>query len=72
MRGHRPKVPEPRLTRASVPRGDRDPLSCSFCGLPENEVEVLVAGPLVFICDGCVDIAKGIVDVRKGKNHGTS
>ena len=30
-------------------------LSCSFCGKTESQVAKLLAGPAVFICDGCVD-----------------
>ena len=29
-------------------------LHCSFCGRSEREVEKLVAGPNMFICDACV------------------
>jgi hypothetical protein len=32
-------------------------LRCSFCGKGENEVLKLVAGPRVYICDGCVAVA---------------
>ena len=28
-------------------------LACSFCGRPDSEVNKLVAGPRVFICDRC-------------------
>jgi hypothetical protein len=37
-------------------------LRCSFCGKNENEVEKLVAGPNVYICDTCVRIATDIID----------
>jgi hypothetical protein len=30
-------------------------LSCSFCGKNERDVERLIAGPKVHICDACVD-----------------
>jgi ATP-dependent Clp protease ATP-binding subunit ClpX len=30
-------------------------MHCSFCGKRANEVERLIAGPKVYICDGCVD-----------------
>jgi ATP-dependent protease Clp ATPase subunit len=30
-------------------------LHCSFCGLSEQTVARLIAGPRVFICEGCVD-----------------
>jgi ClpX C4-type zinc finger len=29
-------------------------LACSFCGSTAAEVTRLIAGPRVFICDGCV------------------
>src|SRR5262249_38490999 len=34
---------------------------CSFCGKSKAEVERLVAGPKVYICDACVDLAAEIV-----------
>jgi hypothetical protein len=34
---------------------------CSFCGKRENEVRRLIAGPDVFICDQCVELANEIV-----------
>lgn len=36
-------------------------LRCSFCGKPSTEVHKLVAGPGVYICDGCVDLAKTVI-----------
>jgi hypothetical protein len=35
--------------------------SCSFCGRPNTEVTRLVAGPGVFICDGCVALCSEII-----------
>ena len=40
----------------------RGNLRCSFCGKNENEVEKLVAGPKVYICNTCVRIATDIMD----------
>jgi len=37
-------------------------LACSFCGKSASEVAKLVAEPRVYICDGCVDFAKHIMD----------
>ena len=37
-------------------------LRCSFCGKPHTEVERLVAGPGVYICDGCVDLCKTVIE----------
>lgn len=33
---------------------------CNFCGLPEHNVSVLIAGPSVFICGECVYLAARI------------
>jgi ATP-dependent Clp protease ATP-binding subunit ClpX len=34
---------------------------CSFCGKSQHEVRKLIAGPKVFICDGCVDLCVEII-----------
>jgi ATP-dependent protease Clp ATPase subunit len=34
--------------------GSGDLLSCSFCGKSQKQVKKLIAGPQVYICDGCV------------------
>ncbi len=42
----------------------QDRPSCSFCGQPERRVRRLIAGPnSVYICDGCVNLCKQILDV---------
>jgi ATP-dependent Clp protease ATP-binding subunit ClpX len=33
-------------------------LYCSFCGKSQHEVRKLIAGPTVFICDECVELAR--------------
>lgn len=38
------------------------PLRCSFCGKPHTDIQRLVAGPGVHICDECVALAEGIID----------
>jgi hypothetical protein len=38
------------------------PLRCSFCGRSEQEVSKLVAGPKVYICDQCVELASSIME----------
>lgn len=35
-------------------RGTKRDAICSWCGRPPSEVDKLVAGPNVYICDGCV------------------
>ncbi|MEH2541632.1 hypothetical protein V1278_005346 [Bradyrhizobium sp. AZCC 1577] len=44
------------------PASQDKPLYCSFCGKSQHEVEKLVAGPFVFICDECIDLCSDIVD----------
>jgi len=36
--------------------------SCSFCGKPNTEVQRLVAGPGVYICNECVELAAWVVE----------
>jgi ClpX C4-type zinc finger len=36
-------------------------LVCSFCGRSQREVNKLVAGPGVYICDECVDVCNEII-----------
>ena len=36
-------------------------LTCTFCRKSEHEVRKLVAGPGVYICDACIEIAHSIV-----------
>ena len=38
-----------------------DKLRCSFCNKSQKEVQKLIAGPTVFICDECVDICIDII-----------
>jgi hypothetical protein len=39
----------------------RDEIRCSFCGLLRSDVERVVAGPGVFICDCCIGLASEVV-----------
>lgn len=34
---------------------------CSFCGRKKNEVEILISGPNVFICNFCIDQAHNMI-----------
>ena len=44
---------------------------CSFCGKSQHEVEKLIAGPTVFICDECTDLCVSIIkdakEIKKNK-----
>ena len=37
-------------------------LTCTFCKKTEHEVRKLVAGPGVYICDACIEIAHQIIN----------
>lgn len=36
-------------------------LKCSFCGKSEKEVDKLVAGPNVYICNGCIELCNQVI-----------
>jgi hypothetical protein len=39
----------------------RDLLACTFCGKTQNQVRKLIAGPGVYICDGCIVLAASVI-----------
>ena len=39
-----------------------DLLKCSFCGKSQKQVQQLIAGPGVYICDECIDLCNEIID----------
>ncbi|MBB5347712.1 ATP-dependent Clp protease ATP-binding subunit ClpX [Desulfoprunum benzoelyticum] len=43
--------------------------SCSFCGKHQSEVQKLIAGPNVYICDECIELCNEIVR-EEGGEHG--
>lgn len=49
-------MPEPATAQTS-----KRLYRCSFCAKAQTEVETLVAGPGVFICDECVRICRQII-----------
>ncbi len=42
--------------------------TCSFCGKNQEEVEKLIAGPDVFICDECIELCNEIVADEDGSD----
>jgi ClpX C4-type zinc finger protein len=44
---------------------------CSFCGVQRSEARKLIAGPGVFICDGCVDLAVEVLAEGEAANRRT-
>ena len=43
-------------------KDEQPTVCCSFCGRTQDEVNKLIAGPGVFICDQCVALCSDIVD----------
>ena len=50
-----------------MPRKDdtNDNLFCSFCGKNQKEVNKLIAGPAVYICDECISLCSEIIQEEK-------
>ncbi|MFC6085655.1 ClpX C4-type zinc finger protein [Sphaerisporangium aureirubrum] len=44
---------------------DEQQIRCSFCAKSKTEVNKLVAGPGVFICDTCVELCITVLDLPK-------
>ena len=46
-------------------------LKCSFCGKTQKQVQQLIAGPGVYICDECVELCNEIIDERQSDTKGS-
>ncbi|MBR4859582.1 MAG: AAA family ATPase, partial [Clostridia bacterium] len=54
-----------------MPRDDERRVSCSFCHKTQNQVDKLIAGPNVYICNECVELCCSIIDSEPGiHSHG--
>lgn len=42
---------------------------CSFCGKTQEQVDKLIAGPGVYICDECIELCMGIIDENAESTH---
>ncbi len=42
-------------------KSSKNTLFCSFCGKSQHDVSKLIAGPTVFICDGCVEVCDDVI-----------
>ena len=47
-------------------------LKCSFCGKPQSQVNRLVAGPGVYICDECIQVCQEILKENYPEEQTTS
>lgn len=48
------------LEKSSTPSEAKE--ACCFCGKARGDVNRLIAGPDIFICDGCVRVCGTIID----------
>jgi ATP-dependent Clp protease ATP-binding subunit ClpX len=49
----------------------KNEMSCSFCGRPKSEVDILIAGISGHICENCIEQAYHIID-EEGKRQSSS
>jgi len=42
---------------------------CSFCGRTQEQVEKLIAGPGVYICDECIELCLGIIEGKSEPDY---
>ncbi|GIT37254.1 MAG: hypothetical protein Ct9H300mP6_11220 [Gammaproteobacteria bacterium] len=52
----------PDKTKKGTKSKENKILYCSFCGKGQNEVQKLIAGPSVYICEECVDLCNNIIE----------
>jgi ATP-dependent Clp protease ATP-binding subunit ClpX len=53
--------------RAASARKSTAALTCSFCGKHQRQVNKLIAGPDVYICNECVDLCVEIIAKQRPK-----
>jgi len=46
-------------------------ICCSFCSRTEEDVEKLISGPDVYICDKCINLCSGILEKKKPQSQST-
>jgi ATP-dependent Clp protease ATP-binding subunit ClpX len=51
---------------------DNKNYSCSFCGKNKSEVNTLIAGPSIYICDECIDLCHDIIHQKKTDNKAST
>ena len=45
----------------------KEPIVCSFCGKAQDQVNRLVAGPGIYICDECITVCSSVIDEDEQK-----
>jgi hypothetical protein len=55
-----------RALGLKLPRWVDGSLRCSFCGKPKGQVEKLIVGPRVYICNECIGLCNKIMAKERG------
>ena len=45
-----------------MPRNNDKDIRCSFCGKHSGEVERMIAGPGVYICNECIELCNDVLN----------
>jgi hypothetical protein len=53
----------------AAPEAAPETICCSFCLKPDAEVDKLVAGPAVFVCNECVDACCQVIAASTGSER---
>ena len=55
-----------------MPKDDRNQIRCSFCGKTQEQVDRIIAGPNVYICNECIEACADIIfdDEEEAENTG--
>ena len=53
-----------------APAATATAVRCSFCGKPSSDVEKLIAGPGVFICNECIRLCNDILSTEQQQPSG--
>jgi len=59
------------MTSTLLPKKPELELCCSFCRKSSEQVNILIAGPGVFICNECVEICNQILSGNSSISIGT-
>jgi ATP-dependent Clp protease ATP-binding subunit ClpX len=59
------------MTEQGSNGGGHSNLCCSFCGKSQREVQKLIAGPTVYICNECIGLCGDIIDEELQREDGS-
>lgn len=52
--------------------GESELFKCSFCGKTQKQVQQIIAGPGVYICDECIELCNDIIEERMAEANETT